>query len=96
MIVGARQRFQSFRQYTWFLENNRPLSKFLYGILHLISVTKLQKNESTKANFILTTRATLNDRTILFLQYLWERDRDVFRNFSNDFCGTRKFFIKDL
>ena len=28
-IVGARQSFQIFRQNTWFLENNRALSKFL-------------------------------------------------------------------
>ena len=42
MVVEARQNFQSFRQSTWFFENNRALSKFLYGILHyLISITKL-------------------------------------------------------
>ena len=41
-IVGARQSFQIFRQNTWFLKNNRALSKFLYGILHyLISIIKL-------------------------------------------------------
>ena len=41
-VVGTRQRFQIFRQNTWFLENNRALSKFLYGILHyLISTIKL-------------------------------------------------------
>ena len=41
-VVGARQIFQIFRQNTWFLENNRALSKFLYGILHLKSVHKKQ------------------------------------------------------
>ena len=42
-IVGARQSFQTFSQNTWFLENNRVLSKFLYGILHyLTSMIKLQ------------------------------------------------------
>ena len=41
-VVGARQSFQSFRQNTWFLENNRVLSKYLYGILHYsISIVKL-------------------------------------------------------
>ena len=41
MIVGARQNFQFFKQKTWFLENNRALSKFLYGILHYsISIVK--------------------------------------------------------
>ena len=41
-VVGARQSFQIFRQNTWFLENNRALSKFLYGILHyVISIIKL-------------------------------------------------------
>ena len=45
---------------TWFLENNRALSKFLYGILHyLISAIKLQQNQSIKNNFISTTLATL-------------------------------------
>ena len=42
MVVGARQTFQFFRENTWFLENNKALSKVLYGILHcLISITKL-------------------------------------------------------
>ena len=40
-IVRARQSFQIFRQNTWFLENNRALSKFLYDILHyLINIVK--------------------------------------------------------
>ena len=34
MVVGARQNFDIFRQKTWFLKNNRALSKFLYEILH--------------------------------------------------------------
>ena len=42
MVLRARQRFQFLRQNAWFLENNRALPKFLYGILHyLISITKL-------------------------------------------------------
>ena len=41
MVVGARQSFQFFKQKTWFLENNRALCKFLYGVSHyLISITK--------------------------------------------------------
>ena len=40
MVVGARQSFQIFRQKTWFLENNRALSKFLIvnEVIHSISV----------------------------------------------------------
>ena len=61
MVVGAHQSFQFFRQNTWFLENNRVLSKSLYGILYyLISIIKQYKNHSIKPNFILTTRTTLN------------------------------------
>ena len=42
MVVGARQTFQFLRQNTRFIENNRALSKLLYGILHyIISITKL-------------------------------------------------------
>ena len=42
LVVGARQSFQFLRQNTSFLENNRALSEFLYGILHyLISIIKL-------------------------------------------------------
>ena len=42
MVVRARQNFQFFRQITWFLGNNRALSKFRYRILYnLISITKL-------------------------------------------------------
>ena len=41
MVSGARQSFQFFRQTTWFLENNRALSKILYGILlYLINIIK--------------------------------------------------------
>ena len=41
MVVGARQNFRFFRQKTWFLGNNRALSKFLYGVSHyLISIIK--------------------------------------------------------
>ena len=59
-IVGARQVLQIFRQNTCCLENNRALSKFLYGILHyLTSIIKLYQNQSIKKNFILTTQATL-------------------------------------
>ena len=32
MVVGARQSFQFFRQKTLFHENNKALSKFLYGM----------------------------------------------------------------
>ena len=37
IVVGARQNSQFFRQKTWFLENNRALSKFLYGVLHYLT-----------------------------------------------------------
>ena len=41
MVVRARQSFQFFRQKTWFLENYRALSKFLYGVSrYLISIIK--------------------------------------------------------
>ena len=60
MVVGASRSFQFFRQITWFLRNNRALSKFRYQILHnLISITKFYKNHSVKANFKLSTRAIL-------------------------------------
>ena len=36
-VVGARQNFQIFRQNTWFLENNRALSKFLLEILNYLT-----------------------------------------------------------
>ena len=42
MVAEARQSFQFFRQITWFLGNNRAMSKFRYRILYnLISTTKL-------------------------------------------------------
>ena len=34
MVVGACQSLNISRQNIWFLENNRGLSKFFYGILH--------------------------------------------------------------
>ena len=42
VVIRAQQRFQIFRQNTKFLDKNKALSKFLYGILHyLISIIKL-------------------------------------------------------
>ena len=58
MVVGARQSFQFLRQITWFLGNNRTLSKFRYRILHNL-INQVIKNHSVKANFKLTTQATL-------------------------------------
>ena len=47
-------------QITWFLRNNRALSKFRYRVLNnLISLIKLLKNQSVKANFKITKRDTL-------------------------------------
>ena len=44
MVVGARQSFQYFRQITWFLGNDRALSKFRYQILYnLIGITNYKK-----------------------------------------------------
>ena len=43
MIVGARQGFQFFRKITWFLENNRALSKFRYWILHNLNKGTLRQ-----------------------------------------------------
>ena len=41
-----------FRQNTWFLKNNRTLSKFLYEILHyLIGITKLSKKSVHVSQF---------------------------------------------
>ena len=41
MVFGASESFQFFRQKAWFLENNRALSKVLYGVSHyLISIIK--------------------------------------------------------
>ena len=60
MVAGARQSFQFFRKITWFLGNNRALSKFRYQILHyLISIINFEKNQSIKPNFISSTQSTL-------------------------------------
>ena len=65
-IVGARQSFQIFIQNTWFLENNRALSKFFYWDFALINIIKLQQNQSTKKNnFMSTTQATLTNQPVL-------------------------------
>ena len=60
MVAEVRQNFQFFRQITWFLGNNKDLSKFKYWTLHyLIVIIKLQIS-----NFILTTRTTLSTKTL--------------------------------
>ena len=52
MVVGARQSFQILRQITWFLGNNRALSKFRYRILYnLISIYQVTKKALRKSQF---------------------------------------------
>ena len=51
-------KFSTF-QITWFLRNKRVLSEFRYWILHyFFSIIKKLKNQSVRANFILTMQAT--------------------------------------
>ena len=51
-------KFSTF-QITWFLRNERVLSEFRYRILHyFFSIIKKLKNQSVRANFILTMQAT--------------------------------------
>ena len=60
-VVGGRQSFQFFLQNTWFLGNNRVLSKFLYGILHyLICITKLSKKSVHISQFYIIHWSHLN------------------------------------
>ena len=56
MVVGACQKFQLFRQIAWLLRNNGTLSKFRYQTC----ISYLVLPDYEKANFKLTTRATLN------------------------------------
>ena len=46
-VVGARQIFRFFRQNTRFYENNKALSKFMYGILHYLITRYAQISGST-------------------------------------------------
>ena len=55
MVVESCQSFQFFRQSTWFLENNKALSKFLCGILIHLVLQNYKKNQSLNPNSILTT-----------------------------------------
>ena len=72
MVVEARQNFRFFRENTWFLENNRTLSKVRCGILHyLISIIKLLKKikQYIKPNFLFATSATLTEQNEPKLQF---------------------------
>ena len=63
MVVGACQGFQFFRQSTWFLENNRALSKFLSRIFHfLISITKLWRKSVHKTHFYINHASHLKKK----------------------------------
>ena len=56
MVVGAHQTFQFFRQKNWFLNNNRALSKFLYGFcITSLVLSNYNKISPSKNNFLLTT-----------------------------------------
>ena len=75
VVVGACQSFQFFREIAWFLGNNRALSKFGYQILHnLISIPKLQKYHSIKANFNLTTWVTLSLSDSGAALWIWKKN----------------------
>ena len=64
-VCGACQSFQFFRQNSWFRENNRALSKFLYGILYyLISITKLYRKSVHKAHFHINHATCLKKKKI--------------------------------
>ena len=91
MVVGARQSFQFFSQITWSFGNNRALSKYRYQILHnLISITKLQKNHSVKANFRLTTRTTLTFNNRRKRYHDAEREKE---GGKTCFCKTLNFIF---
>ena len=61
MVVGVRQSFKFFRENTRFLENNRALSKVLYGIWHyLICITKLSKKSVHISQFYINHTSHLN------------------------------------
>ena len=59
MVVGARQSFQFFRQITWFLENNRALSKFRSGFC-ITSLVLSYKKLVPKSQFHLKHTSHLN------------------------------------
>ena len=108
MVVEASQNFQFFRQIPWLLGNNRALSKYRYHIMYnLISITKLQKNHSIKANFKLTTRATLrngNAKTKFYWDYSSfqmenfkaELNQNLQRNTSFEYSQLQNTFIRVL
>ena len=69
MVVGTRQSVQFSRQIARFVGNNRALSKLMYRILYnLISITKLLKDHSIKANFNLITRYLKNIKELVNMQ----------------------------
>ena len=43
MVVGVSQSFQIFRQKTWFLEDDRVLSKLLYGLSYYLVLSNHNK-----------------------------------------------------
>ena len=60
MVTGS-QNFEFFGSNTWFLENNRALSKFLYRILHyLISNYQVIKGSVHKSQIFINNASHLN------------------------------------
>ena len=61
-VVGACQSFQIFRQNTWFLKNNRALSKFFVWNFALLNqyYQIITKSVHKKNNFLSTMQATLS------------------------------------
>ena len=65
MVAGARQNFQFFRQNTWFLENNRALSKFKSDLNQILHYLINCKNSFRKIQFYVnTTQSTFISNTI--------------------------------
>ena len=61
MVVGARQIFRFFRQITWFVRNNRALSKFRYQILHYLNSIIKSKISLHKTQFYINHTSHLKE-----------------------------------
>ena len=64
MAVGACQSFHFFRQTTWFLGNNRALSKFLFGILYYLISYQIIKKLVYKSQIYINRASCLKNKAV--------------------------------
>ena len=95
MVVGARKSSHFFRQRTWFLENNRALSKFRSRILHYLKVQscKLYNNKYIVALIQITNTEIFASIAAVIFKLLSRKVLFTNRKYNRN-CSKVGYFLR--